>query len=30
LFFGQSKWLMLLQYFISGHRGLNTAVITSY
>ena len=30
LFFGQSKWLLLLQYFISGHRRLNTDVITSY
>lgn len=30
LFFGHSKWLLLLQYFISGHRRLNTDVITSY
>jgi len=27
---GHSKWLMLLQYFISGRRDINTDVILSY
>jgi hypothetical protein len=30
LFFKQSKWFTLLQYFISGRQNLNTAIITSY
>jgi len=30
LIVGHSKWLALLQYFISGRRDINTAVILSY
>jgi hypothetical protein len=30
LFFEQSKWFTLLQYFISGKRNINTAFIVSY
>ena len=30
LFFEQSKWFTLLQYFITGRRGINTTVITAF
>lgn len=30
LVIGHSKWLTLLQYFISGRKGMNTDVILSY
>jgi hypothetical protein len=30
LFFEQSRWFTLLQYFITGKRNFNTDVITSY
>jgi len=30
LFFEQSKWFTLLQYFVTGRRGMTTDLITAY